>query len=216
MRTSALLVGMLSLVGCGRSVMVHRPAEPALDQALTRLWTQEIRRVARHGDWLLVRSYAAAGDFVVVMTTGEELSHAAIYDAERDTVIEALMPAVQEIPLEKFVHRNRYVIVVRPDGASELDRHAEVVRARAQIGTRFDIGGMFGVGRADRFYCSELVYWASNTAARDPRTQRLITPAELLDYGEVVYWSGRRDDPQLQRIAAGLVRPGPDRSPGPR
>jgi uncharacterized protein YycO len=200
-----LFVTCVALTGCGSSVLVHRPADQRVDRALTQMWTQEIRRVARDGDWLLVRSYAAVGDAIVVLTSGEEITHAALYDGARGTVIEAITPAVREISLEALVARNRHIMVVRPRATAAAQR-AAVLRARTKLGTGFDLRGMFGIAnRPDNFYCSELVYWASGLAARDPDPPRIITPASLLAHGEVVYWSGRRDDPQLARIAAGWI-----------
>lgn len=218
MRPTAVVTALalaLALSACSRSVMVHRPANPAIDRALTQMWTQEIRRVAQDGDWLLVRSYASVGDAIVVLTSGEEVSHAAMYDGHTGTVIEAITPAVQEISLEDLVARNRYVIVVRPRG-SAAEKRAAVERARSALGTGFDLRGMFGVAdRKDRFYCSELVYWASGVADRDPRDHFIVTPVSLLAHGEVVYWSGRRDDTQLQRVAAGwLAERGPEQVAG--
>lgn len=190
---------------CSHSVLVKRPADPVVDRALTQMWTEEIRRVAQDGDWLLVRSYASVGDAIVVLTGGEEITHAAMYDGKTGTVIEAITPVIREIPLEALVERNRYIVIVRGAG-SAADKRAAVVRARTTLGTGFDLRGMFGVAdRKDRFYCSELVYWASGLAERDPKSHFIITPASLLEHGEVVYFSGRRDDAQLQRVATGWL-----------
>lgn len=189
--------------GCSHSVLVHRPKDAAVDKALTKMWTAEIKRVAQDGDWLLVRSYASVGDAIVVLTSGEEISHAAMYDGKTGTVIEAITPQVREISLEELVGRNRYVIVVRPQ-TSAAQKRASVMRARSTIGTGFDLRGMFGVAdRKDRFYCSELVYWAGGVAEQDQDDHFIITPVSLIDHGEVVYFSGRRDDAQLQRVARG-------------
>jgi hypothetical protein len=136
----------------------------------------------------------------VSITSGEEVSHGAIYDAERGTIIEAMTPVVREMPLEHLLHRNRYAIVVRPSGQDAVTRRQTVMRARSAVGAAFDKAGMVGLGRDNAFYCSELLYWASQLNERHP--QRIITPAELLRYGEVVYFSGRRDDPHMQRAAA--------------
>ncbi len=207
MSRSALLLSALVLTvtatACSHSVLVHRPKDREVDQALTKMWTSEIARVAQDGDWLLVRSYASVGDAIVVLTSGEEVSHAAMYDGKTGTVIEAITPVVREIPLEELVGRNRYVIVVRPRGTA-AEKRASVLRARSTIGTGFDLRGMFGVAdRKDRFYCSELVYWAGGVADRDDKARFIITPVSLIHHGEVVYFSGRRDDAQLQRVARG-------------
>jgi uncharacterized protein YycO len=200
-----LLAAAVSATACSHSVLVKRPADPVVDHALTQMWTEEIQRVAQDGDWLLVRSYASVGDAIVVLTGGEEITHAAMYDAKTGTVIEAITPVVREISLESLVNRNRYIIVVRGPG-SAADKRAAVARARSTIGTGFDLRGMFGIAdRKDRFYCSELVYWASGLAERDHDAHFIITPASLIEHGEVVYFSGRRDDAQLQRVATGWV-----------
>jgi uncharacterized protein YycO len=203
---TALLISALTLsttAACSHSVMVHRPQDADVDKALTKMWTSEIARVAQDGDWLLVRSYASVGDAIVVLTSGEEISHAAMYDGKTGTVIEAITPAVREIPLEELVGRNRYLIVVRPRGTA-AEKRASVMRARSAIGTEFDLRGMFGVAdRKDRFYCSELVYWAGGVADQDTDEHFIITPVSLIEHGEVVYFSGRRDDAQLQRVARG-------------
>ncbi len=218
LRSSNLLAALVvtaavATMACSHSVLVHRPKDQAIDQALTTLWTKEIQRVAQDGDWLLVRSYASVGDAIVVLTSGEEISHAAMYDGKTGTVIEAITPEVREISLEQLVGRNRYVIVVRPPGSAAAKR-ASVVRARSTVGTGFDLRGMFGVAdRKDRFYCSELVYWAGGVAERDHDAHFIITPVSLIEHGEVVYFSGRRDDAQLQRMAAGWLAEQPAARP---
>jgi uncharacterized protein YycO len=204
-RTALLIPAftLLATAACSHSVMVHRPADQEVDTALTKMWTSEIARVAQDGDWLLVRSYASVGDAIVVLTSGEEISHAAMYDGKTGTVIEAITPVVREVPLEELVGRNRYLIVVRPR-ATAAEKRASVMRARSALGTSFDLRGMFGVAdRKDRFYCSELVYWAGGVADKDNDEHFIITPVSLIDHGEVVYFSGRRDDAQLQRVARG-------------
>jgi hypothetical protein len=198
----ALALALALLAACSRpSVLVQRPANAEVDAAVTALWSAEIARVARDGDWILTRSYFVIGDAIVKLTPGEELSHASIYDARTQTVIEAVGDGVREIPLGELVQRNHYVIVVRPANMTAADGQGALVRARGQLGKKFDIGGMFGLDHGDRFYCSELVYWASQTEARSGTRERVVTPADLMKYGEVVYWSGKRDDPQVMALA---------------
>ena len=198
----ALALATAALAGCGSSRMVHRPENPAVDGAITELWVAELTRIAHDGDWLLSRSYSGQGDAVVLLTTGEEISHAAMIDVNHGTVIESIGSGVREIPLAAFVARNRHLIAVRPLDAG-VDGRLALARARSKVGLPFDYTGMAGLGTSDRFYCSELVYWASGLAEQDPYRELVITPGELLGYGEVVYWSGQRDDPQVQRQAAG-------------
>jgi uncharacterized protein YycO len=181
--------------------MVQRPEDKTADAAVTAMWANEVRKVARDGDWILTRSYYAMSDAIVLATPGEEFSHASIYDAQHDAIIESIADGVREVPLEQLVGRNHYMVVIRPTGMSAADQSEAVVRARSAIGAPYDIKGMFGLDTPGKYYCSELVYWASQTEARSGRHERIITPAGLMKYGEVIYWSGKRDDPQVQELA---------------
>lgn len=202
-----LLVVMAMVAGCAtKSFLVHRPTNQSVDDAITAMWVGEVKSVARDGDWLLSRAYYMTSDLIVIGTRGESLSHGSIYDATRGTVIESIASGVREIPLEDFVRRNHVVIVVRPAKMTAADGKAAVARARSKVGAPFDATGMFGVDNPEKFYCTELVYWASQTAARTGRQERVVTPADLLKYGEVLYWSGKRDDAQVGEIAASRWR----------
>lgn len=198
---SALVLAAMAS-GCDpKSAMVHRPVSPTADAAVTAMWTHEIHGIARDGDWILTRSYYAMGDAIALATPGEDLSHASIYDHTHDTVIEAVRSGVREIPLAQLVDRNHYVIVVRPRGMTAGDQAGALTRARTKLGAPFDVTGMIGIDHEDAYYCSELVYWASQTEARSGRHERVITPADLMRYGEVIYWSGKRTDPQVMDLA---------------
>lgn len=204
-----LLLGCLVLIGLGagcaptqmKSVMVHRPDDKVADAAVSELWASEIRKVTRDGDWFLSRSYYAVGDVIAVTTSGEDLSHAAMYDATRDMVIESVSEGVREVSLVTFLKRNHYVIVVRPSSMTKADQAHALARAKTKMGLPFDMRGMFGFDNPDAWYCSELVYWASQTEARSGRRETIVTPSDLMKYGEVIYWSGKRDDAQIMQIA---------------
>src|SRR5215213_7999089 len=124
-----LLLGCLVLFGLGagcaptqwKSVMVHRSDDKVADQAVTELWASDIRKAARDGDWFLSRSYYAVGDLIAITTRGEDLSHASLYDATRDMVVESVSEGVREVPLVTFLKRNHYVIVVRPSNMTAAD-----------------------------------------------------------------------------------------------
>ena len=192
---SILAALVLLAPGCASgSLVVEKPADQATNQAVTALWARDVRRTAQTGDWILSRSYSKTADFIAGVTFGESLSHASIYDAERGTIIEALQPVVREVPLENLLARNHVVIVVRPAGLTQEQRLASVARARSVVGARFDFTGMLGAGSDDRFYCSELVLWASE---REGAAGAVVTPSELVQHGEVVYYSGARSDPAL-------------------
>jgi hypothetical protein len=179
------------------SLMRAPPEDPVVNRAVTAMWADDIRRRAEPGDWLLSRSYSAVGDLIVLGTRGEELSHASIYDGERGMAIEAVASGVREVPLEALLARNQIVIVVRPEGLDATERRAAVARARAVVGKSFDNLGLVGLPSDERFYCTELVAWASRVEIDG----FVITPSALLERGEVVYLSGAREDGQVQAAA---------------
>lgn len=185
------------LAACGPSVVHTKPADPARNRAVTDLWARDIARVARDGDWILTRSYSVIGDVIVLGTGGASLSHASIYDAERNIAIEAVSSGVREVPLENLLDRNRVAIVVRPYGLDDRQSRAALLRARSAVGRDFDTAGMFGFNSDERFYCSELLVWAAGLEI----DSLVVTPAALVDHGEVIYLSGNRDSAQLQAVA---------------
>ena len=205
-RTASVALAALALAlvtGCHepKSFLLKRPENPVADKAVTQMWSDDIKRIARDGDWLLTRGYFVTSDAVSVLTTGEDISHASIYDATKGTVIEAVNAGVREITVEELLRRNHHVIVVRPSNMTDAQRSRSVARARSRLGAGFDHAGLFGIDNKDRVYCSELVWWASQGELRTGAGQRVITPAELMDYGQVVYWSGARTDSQVLELA---------------
>jgi hypothetical protein len=210
-RLLLLCAALLTLgAGCWQgSLHAERPRDKKVDRAIDRMWADEIRRVARDGDWIVSRSLTANGDMISAIQFGEKWSHASIVDVGRGTVIEGITPVVREISLEELMARNWYVAVVRPTGLSAEASKEALARARAQLGKPFDWWGFVGYPQPDKWYCTELVYWASGFE-ESHGIHAILFPNELLDYGEVVYYSGRRDDVQIQRIAAGRLKVGHD------
>jgi hypothetical protein len=88
---------VVAATGCHepRSVLVKRPQNQDVDSAVTAMWSHEIHGVAQDGDWILSRSYYMLADAIAKTTGGVDLSHASIYDAKRDTVIEAVGAGVR-------------------------------------------------------------------------------------------------------------------------
>jgi hypothetical protein len=85
---------------------------------------------------------------------------------------------------------------------SAAERRHSVERARSRLGTPFDtIGMLTGIDNKDAVYCSELVWWAAQGELRTGDHHTMITPSEMMQYGEVVYWSGKRSDEQVQALA---------------
>ena len=201
---AVVVAGILGagLTACASGSTYHkRPEDPAANHAVTAMWVHDVRRVAQTGDWILSRSYSTTGDIITAFTSGESVSHASIYDAERGTIIEALQPVVREVPLESLMDRNHLVIVVRPHGLTQEQRLASVARARSVVGSEFDLGGLFGAGSDERFYCSELVLWASRKGGT---AGAVVTPAELVEHGTVIYYSGLRNDDSVIATARAI------------
>jgi uncharacterized protein YycO len=185
---------------CSRSLVIRRPSDPAVDQAYTQIWVDEVSHHAEDGDLVLRRGYAVLSDVIIAVTPGDAISHAAIYDARTRSVIEAVDPVVREQSLESFVRGAHRVVIIRPTGLSPGERRAAVERARAALGTGFDHRGFVGWDDDKKFYCSEFVVWAIGARERGLPVDRLVVPGLLGQYGETVFDSGPRDEsPRLAR-----------------
>jgi len=182
---------LLTLTGCGHSIVLKKP--PAAERAtLNAEWLKQIRAVAKPGDWLVVRGYKKV-DNLVVAATNIPLSHAAVYDAERDQVIEAIGDGVQTAPMEKFVDMAHRVLVIRPRWWTP-ERGIEAVKfALTTIDKKYDFLGTVGGGSADRYYCSELCVEAyrKHHDKRD-HLPRVLEPGQMYLWGQVLYDSRPR------------------------
>jgi hypothetical protein len=206
----AVLLTLTLLAGCWKgSLYASRPKDHAVDQAITKMWADEIRKVARDGDWIISRSLTWEGDMIATLVGGEQYSHASVIDVTHGTVIEATTPVVREIPLEQLMDRNWYVVLLRPYDLTAEEARASVERNREQVGKPFDIYGFVGYPEEDKWYCSELVYWAAGMEEKHGK-HVVILPRQLIKYAQVLYYSGRRDDHQVQEIAASRMNTGHD------
>jgi len=207
MRKSVLLLALLlatGLSGCvyKGSLYASRPKDKALDHAIDRMWTEEIMKVARDGDWILSRSLTPEGDIIATMVGGEQFSHVSQVDVTHGTIIEATTPVVREISIEELMSRNWYVVLVRPNGVSAEREKESLDIARTQIGKEFDLFGFIGYPEEDKWYCSELAYWSTGMEDLHGKMPTVLMPRAMLNYSTVLYYSGRRNDPQVQAIAA--------------
>jgi uncharacterized protein YycO len=210
LKTSALLVLTLLLASCYHgSLYASRPKDKAVDEAITKMWADEIRKIARDGDWIISRSLTWEGDMIATLVGGEQYSHASVIDVTHGTIVEATTPMVREIPLEQLMARNWYVVLLRPNDMTAEEAKASLELQRAQVGKPFDLYGFIGYPEEDKWYCSELVYWASGMEEKHGK-HVVILPRQLLKYSQVLYYSGRRDDHQVQEIAASRMNIGHD------
>lgn len=201
-----LLLAALASSACGaRSVVIHRPSDVRVDDAITTMWAEDLRANAEHGDWIVSRSYSLIGDMIAMVTPGS-WSHAALYDRERDVIIESIDSGVREIPVENFVARNYHVAVVRPSGTTARSRALAVERARAALGTPYDTGALIGLDDEAKFTCAELVLWSSDPAERRIERPIVLAPVDLFAHGEMVYYTGTRDDRDVLLLAFASLR----------
>lgn len=195
-----LLLPVLS-IGCGLpSIYAKKPAPSFDDDVVIDTWVEDIRSQSESGDWLLTRNYAFVGDLIATVGFGESLSHAAIYDKERDLVIEATSPKVQAVPLERFVRRYRRVLVARPSWMDKLEKKAALYRARMLVGEDYDWGGLLGLDDSKKYYCTEFVIDVANKRGAIDKPV-WVTPAALLGVSDVVYDSGVREEMATRRLA---------------
>lgn len=85
--------------------------------------------------------------------------HATIFRG--GNVVEAIGTGVQEVPLPKWLYTHDYACVLRAKFANLNQRYIAADRAHAMVGLPYDFEFEPGV---KAFYCSELVYWAYQTA----------------------------------------------------
>jgi uncharacterized protein YycO len=188
---AALICIGISLAGCLARPVV-RPDTGDARAAQSAAIAQEVRDIARTGDWLVTRGYHAT-DTLVANATGLPLSHAAVYHGETFVVIEAEQPAVHRTPLGEFVDGADRVLVIRPRWRTDENAADAWAAAEALVGKRYDVLGTVGFNFPDAYYCSELairVYapWYSGREA----FPAVIKPGELYLYGTVVYDSLER------------------------
>ena len=167
------------------------PQHGAETEAETQNWVARIRREARDGDWIAIRGYHPA-DHLVAGATLAPLSHAAILDITHDEVIEAVSPKVRVVSLTEFITHTHRFEVIRPAGATPEAGQSAVARAREKIGTPYDFLGTIGLPSEKRAYCSELCAWAWSVEVDRKGPHKVLHPAHMSSYGEVLFEAGPR------------------------
>lgn len=170
---------------------------------LTEHWIDVVHRRARHGDWIVVRG-THLGDQTVAAGSAAELTHAAIYDAETDEIVEAVGGGVGVTPLRELLAQSRRFLIVRPRDWTEAEGRRAVARARSRIGSGYDWLGTLGLPSADRFYCTELCVDAYRGRERGGVPAGVIHPAHMTRYGELIFDSGPRPEESLAVISEDL------------
>ena len=150
----------------------------------------EVRRIGRNGDWLVIRGYHAT-DHLVSVATNTPWSHAAVLDMDRDQVIEAEGKGVHTTPLPEFIAKSHRLMLVRANWATDKSSPEAVRNARGWVGKGYDFLGLAGLSIPDRFYCSELAVAAYRAyIPKSTYIPRPVAPSQLHYWGRILYDSG--------------------------
>ncbi len=184
----AFCLGLAALLLCACAAKVSSdPSATLQDETFLR----EVRAVLRTGDWLVSRGVHGTDDFVAGVTNSA-LSHAAVYDAARDRVIEAEAEGVHATPLPDFLAKSVRVMVLRPAWSTEYTAPLAAARAVSALGKGYDFTGLIGLGLPNRWYCTELAIWAYEpfrSKGGNP-IPPVVEPGRMYHWGRVLYDSG--------------------------
>lgn len=160
---------------------------------LTDEWLSTLRQRAENGYWIVVRG-THIGDQVVAAGSAAELTHAAVYDRERDEIIEAVGTGVTRTPLRELIAQSWRVQLIEPRDYSASEGEAAVRRARSRVGYRYDWLGTLGLQSDRRLYCTELALDAYRARERGWMPEGVIHPEQMTRFGRLVYDTGPRPD----------------------
>jgi len=187
-----LLILAVAITGCAQHVTVTRPA-PALHKAQTSQWLKAVQEHAKAGDWFVIRGYKQT-DNLVVAATNIPISHAGVYDPEKSQVIEATGKGVLATPLAKFVNKSHRLLIVRPKWWTEARGKVAARWSRKLVGKKYDFSGTIGAQEDDRWYCSEICFYAyRDHHIEKDHIPRMIEPGQMYLWGNILFDSGTRN-----------------------
>ena len=188
-RFAIAAIASLLLWACATPAVV-KPVAADLKSVRDAQMLDEVRRIGRNGDWLVIRGYHAT-DHLVSVATNTPWSHAAVLDMDRDQVIEAEGRGVHTTPLAEFVAKSHRLLLVRANWATEKSAPEALRNARAWVGKGYDFLGLAGLNIPDRYYCSELAVAAYRAfIPSGTYIPRPVAPAHLHYWGRILYDSG--------------------------
>ncbi|MDR1125182.1 MAG: hypothetical protein LBM64_03855 [Deltaproteobacteria bacterium] len=151
-----------------------------------------LRGILRHGDWLVTRGVHGA-DNLVATVTRMPLSHASLYDAEDDGVIEADGSGIHRTTLEDLIAKSQRLLVIRPIWSTAESASVAVERARSWIGKGYNFTGLVGLDMPDRYYCTQLcieAYRPFITVNPDNPIPKVIPPGRMYFWGRILFDTG--------------------------
>ncbi|WAW10558.1 hypothetical protein NB640_02550 [Oxalobacter vibrioformis] len=152
----------------------------------------EIRLILKNGDWLVTRGILNTDNFVATMTNAP-LSHAAIYDAEKDVVIEATGEGVHTTQLDTFLAKSQRALIIRPVWWTPDNAVKAIESARNWVGKGYNYTGLIGINTPGRYYCTQLAlraYEPFMEEAPDNPIPPVIKPGQMYYWGRILYDSG--------------------------
>ncbi len=188
-KNTRLILLLLLVILIMTSACAHYQVKgPTIDLATV---LPQVREKLRHGDWLVIRG-TESGDNFISGVTRSVLSHAAIYDAEKDQVIEAKAKGIKSSTLTDFLGTARRVLVLRPYWHTEENAKIAVAWSWEKIGRPYNFTGLVGLNMPDSYYCTQLVlkaYTHFNDETPNPLI-RIVRPDKLYHWGTIIYDSG--------------------------
>jgi len=194
-----IMGGAAASFGIAYALGFYQPTPVGTEASrLTDRWSEVVHERAQDGYWIVVRG-THIGDQVVAEGSAAELTHAAVYDAERGDIIEAVGSGVSSGPIRELLAQSHRFLIIRPRDWTEEEGRLAVERARSHIGYDYDFLGTVGVQSDRRFYCTELCIDAYRARERGWMPAGVIHPEHMERYGEIVYDSGER--PRVDAVA---------------
>jgi len=187
------LLSLIILSGCLARTIVKKPSGE-VHQKQNQWIYQNIDSLAKDGDWLVTRGYHAS-DNIVANATGVPISHSAIYDKEKQLVIEADNTGIHTTPISDFIDKSYRVLIIRPRWQNESNAIKALQKAHHLVGKDYDFLGTIGINLKDKYYCSELaVYIYEEWHKPTEKIPTVIKPSELYLFGKILYDSLPRDE----------------------
>ena len=195
----------IAAVGSYFAYRGHPELEPTGEraEAETAAWLRIVREQGKVGYWIVVRG-THPGDQVVAAASNARLTHAAVLDATRQEVIEAVGPGVRVVPLRDLLAESVRFQIVEPRGYTAERGARALTRARSHVGAPYDWFGTVGVQSDTSYYCSELCADAYNAREEGWMPRIVLHPERLSEFGRLVYDSGMRRSryPELPSVHA--------------